>query len=725
MKKSFTIDHYNFDAELEQNLIDKHRDYLSWPLVYFVNDQKSKDAYVGETTDVVKRMQAHAKNLQKQKLSSVNIIISEFFNKSATLDVESNLIRYIAADGNYTLQNANLGIANHVYYQKKEVYWDLFKEIWDELRALGIARHSLEHIDNSDLFKYSPYKSLSREQLSSLKLILKCLLDENAKVTLIQGGAGTGKTILAIFLFKLLKTNLDDFNFADFEETDEEMFELLKSVKAHYGDLTMALVIPMSSFRKTISNVFKNIQGLSPKMVIGPAELATQKYDLVIVDEGHRLRRRVNLGPYFSKFSQICELFGLDDSTSSELDWMLIQSKKVMVFYDQFQSIKPSDVLRERFIKLEQSEFTRTETLKTQFRCKGGDQYVKLIHDLFDNKNTPQKKFQVVEYECYLYGNLQQMVDEIRKKELKEGLSRMVAGFAWKWISKKNKKVFDIVIGDTKLQWNGVTVDWVNSSNSINEVGCIHTIQGYDLNYTGVIIGPELDYDFEQQKFIVNKKEYQDKAGKNTISDENILKNYIINIYKTILLRGINGTFIYACNENLRRYLAHYLPIKDTVEKKVDLRILNEPNEFTVSLYDLDIAAGSFSEQQQMESIKYLELESVIPNMENYFACKVVGESMNKIIPNNTICLFEKYSGGSRNGLITLVEMTDYTDADFGSNYTVKEYSSRKTTSEDGWKHEEIILLPKSDKHYEPIILKDEETIHLKVIGLFIKTLSN
>ena len=725
MKKSFTIDHYNFDAKLEQNLIDKHRDYLSWPLVYFVNDQKSKDAYVGETTDVVKRMQAHAKNLQKQKLSSVNIIISEFFNKSATLDVESNLIRYIAADGNYTLQNANLGIANHVYYQKKEVYWDLFKEIWDELRALGIARHSLEHIDNSDLFKYSPYKSLSREQLSSLKLILKCLLDENAKVTLIQGGAGTGKTILAIFLFKLLKTNLDDFNFADFEETDEEMFELLKSVKAHYGDLTMALVIPMSSFRKTISNVFKNIQGLSPKMVIGPAELATQKYDLVIVDEGHRLRRRVNLGPYFSKFSQICELFGLDDSTSSELDWMLIQSKKVMVFYDQFQSIKPSDVLRERFIELEQSEFTRTEILKTQFRCKGGDQYVKLIHDLFDNKNIPQKKFQVVEYECYLYENLQQMVDEIRKKELNEGLSRMVAGFAWKWISKKNKKVFDIVIGDTKLQWNGVTADWVNSSNSINEVGCIHTIQGYDLNYTGVIIGPELDYDFEQQKFIVNKKEYQDKAGKNTISDENILKNYIINIYKTILLRGINGTFIYACNENLRRYLAQYLPVKNTVEKKVDLRILNEPNEFTVPLYDLKIAAGSFSEQQQTESIKYLELESAIPNMDNYFACKVVGESMNKIIPNNTICLFEKYSGGSRNGLNTLVEMTDYTDADFGSNYTVKEYSSRKTTSEDGWKHEEIILLPKSDKPYGPIILKDEETIHLKVIGLFIKTLTS
>ena len=96
---------------------------------------------------------------------------------------------------------------------------------------------------------------------------------------------------------------------------------------------------------------------------------------------------------------------------------------------------------------------------------------------------------------------------------------------------------------------------------------------------------------------------------------------------------------------------------------------------------------------------------------------------MNKIIPNDSICLFEKYVGGSRNGLITLVEMTDYTDLDFGSNYTIKEYSSKKTTSEDGWKHEEISLLPKSSLPYETITLRDEETVGLKVVGIFVKIL--
>ena len=723
MKNRFSISRYNFDANLEREIIENHRDYLSWPLVYFLDDQQTKYAYVGETTDVVKRMKAHSKTQNKKDLTAVNLITSDLFNKSATLDVEANLIRYINADGQYNLKNANLGIANHRFYQQKEVYWELFSDIWNELRTMGIARHSLEHIDNSDLFKYSPYKSLSTEQVASLKLILECLLDDATNVSLIQGGAGTGKSILAIFLFKLLKTNLDDFNFADFDEEDLELFNLLKEVRAKYGELEMALVIPMASFRKTISKVFKNIQGLTPKMVVGPSDLAKNKYDLVIVDEGHRLRRRVNLGPYFKPFDDTCKALGLDESTASELDWLLIQSKKSLIFYDRFQSIKPSDVLRSSFVALENAPSTRIETLKTQFRCRGGNEYVKLIHELLDSKVNSLNKFQSLEYECYLFDDLQQMVDEINKREKLDGLSRMVAGYAWEWISNKDKSAFDIVIEDTKLRWNSVAIDWVNSPKSIEEVGCIHTTQGYDLNYTGVIIGPELDYDFEAKQLVIDKSKYKDKAGKNTIKDDQILKEYILNIYKTILLRGVKGTFIYACNDNLRKYLSQFIATRTTTEERPNLKIVDEPNRKTIPFYDLEIAAGSFSELQLVEEIRYIELDDAIPNQERYFACRVVGESMNKIIPNGSICLFEKYTHGSRNGLITLVEMTDFVDSDFGSNYTVKEYSSKKITTEDNWRHEEITLLPKSTFNYEPIVLRDEETINLKVIGVFVKVL--
>jgi DUF2075 family protein len=723
MQKDFFIYNYDFNSNIEADLLENHRDFLSWPIVYFLNNSKSHEAYVGETTDVLNRLKTHSKNDQKQKNTKVHLVLSRLFNKSVTLDLESYLIRYISADGIYTLQNGNLGIANHRYYQQKEVYWNIFKEIWNDLRSLGIARHSLEHIDNSDLFKYSPYKSLSTEQISGLKMILICLLDDQSKTSLIQGGAGTGKSILAIFIFKLLKTRLDDFNFSDFDEEDKELFELVDKVKLKYTNMTMALVIPMSSFRKTISKVFKNIKGLSSDMVIGPSDLAKQKYDLVIVDEGHRLRQRVNLGPYFKPFDMTAEKFGLDKYKCTELDWVLHQSKKCLIFYDRFQSIKPSDVPRNRFIELEKEKTTRVETLKSQFRSKGGINYVNFIHNLFDVKMDELRPFKSLDFDLRLFNDPEDFINEINRKERAEGLSRLVAGYAWEWISKNDKNKFDIILGNIQLKWNSVAVDWVNSPNAINEVGCIHTTQGYDLNYVGVIIGPEIDYDFDKNELVVYKDRYKDKAGKNTISDQAILKEYIINIYKTILLRGIKGAYIFAVNQNLNEYLSQFISVSSNNQKIPLIRWVDIPNSQTIPFYDLKIAAGTFSSLQQVENIKYIELEEENNISKEYFACRVVGESMNKIIPNNSICLFEKYSGGTRNGKIVLVELSDYIDSDTGSQYTIKEYTSKKTTSEDGWKHEEIVLLPKSNNAYEAIILRDDETINLKVVGIFIKVL--
>jgi len=719
---SFSIQQYSFDHTLESTIIENHREFLNWPLVYFLEENKTKEAYVGETTDVLTRLKTHSNTKKKQKLSTVNLILSNRFNKSATLDVESNLIKYISADGVYSLQNGNLGISNHQFYQKKEVYWEQFKDIWTELRSLGIARHSLDYIDNSDLFKYSPYKSLSKEQISGLKMILQCLLDDKAKVSLIEGGAGTGKSILAIFLFKLLKTDLNDFNYSDFDEEDEELFHLLQNVKAKYGDLNMALVIPMASFRKTISNVFKNIKGLSQKMVIGPSEITKQKYNLLIVDEGHRLRRRVNLGSYFGTFDKNSELLGLDKMTTSELDWIQLQSEKSIIFYDQFQSIKPSDASPKSFYALKHLSSTRNEKLSTQFRVKGGNQYVKFVHQLFDKGElTELNRKNLGFYDLKLFDDLNEMVEQIHLKENQKGLSRMVAGFAWEWVSKNDRSKFDIVINGTSLQWNSTVTDWVNSANAINEVGCIHTTQGYDLNYTGVIIGPELDYDFETNQLVVYKEHYKDKNGKNSISNPEDLLDYVINIYKTILLRGIEGTYIYVCNPNLRKYFAQIIPsFKNSKDEVQDYTVVDIPNEFTVPYYDLEIAAGQFSDLQSVEEVKYIELKN-ITNHADYFACKVVGESMNKVIPNGSLCLFKKYSGGTRNGLITLTEGSEIFDSETGAHYTIKEYSSKKMTDEEGWQHEEITLKPLSTRPFEPIVLRDEETMNFRVIGVLEK----
>jgi len=725
MEKPFEIFSLPFNNQVEQELRRDYVRYLNWPLVYILRNDEKQCAYVGETTDVVTRMCTHYKSESKKDLEAVNIVISDYFNKSATLDVESNLIRYMSADGQYQLLNANLGIANHRYYNQREVYWQLFKDIWNELRTLGIARHSLEHIDNSDLFKYSPYKSLTKEQISGLKLIIDCILNDDAKISLIKGGAGTGKSILAIFLFKLLLTDLSDFNYADFDDDDLEIFEKVRQIKDRYRDLKMALVIPMSSFRATIANVFRKVKGLSHKMVIGPSELVGNHYDIVIVDEGHRLRRRVNLGSYFGTFDKCCEHLGLDKHLASELDWVEQTSKKAIIFYDEAQSVKPSDVTRDRFRQLERKESTRIEQLRSQLRVKGGNRYVNFINRLFSphgeegSRILPQS---FDEYDFFLYDDLAEMVEDIRAMDKHEGLSRMIAGYAWPWVSKKDPDKYDIEIGDIKLKWNSEATDWINSPNSTDEVGCIHTTHGYDLNYSGIIIGPELDYDFEKNEFVVYKERYHDKNGKNSIQDGDLLREYILNIYKTILLRGIKGTYVYVCNENLRNYLRSFIPRRTRVEQPM-LRVFEDQEPNRIPLYDISAAAGSFSDLQQSSDTLFIEVEEKYAS-DDYFACKVEGDSMDRVIRPGSICLFRKYHGGTRNGLITLVESTDSIDAEFGSRYTVKEYTSKKVVNEYGWQHVEIELIPRSTNPlHEPIKLVDDETVNLQVIGVFVKVL--
>ena len=142
------------------------------------------------------------------------------------------------------------------------------------------------------------------------------------------------------------------------------------------------------------------------------------------------------------------------------------------------------------------------------------------------------------------------------------GLSRLLAGFAWKYKSKKNPDLYDIDIDGHQLRWNQTVKDWVNSPNSANEVGSIHTIQGYDLNFAGVIIGNDLGYDPINQKIVFDRNCYFDAKGKENnkvlgvkYSDAEILQ-YVLNIYRVLLTRGIKGTFVYVCDLELRKLIS-------------------------------------------------------------------------------------------------------------------------------------------------------------------------
>jgi hypothetical protein len=139
----------------------------------------------------------------------------------------------------------------------------------------------------------------------------------------------------------------------------------------------------------------------------------------------------------------------------------------------------------------------------------------------------------------------------------------------------------------------------------------------------------------------------------------------------------------------------------------------------------LKAAAGQFSEHQNVEFTDWVIIPEHIKISEEYFACHVVGDSMNRVIPNGSLALFRKYAGGSREGKIVLVEKENYIDSDFGSCYSVKEYHSVKLTTDEGWKHESIILKPLSTlEKFKDAVLKNDELVSFKVIGVFERIIS-
>ncbi len=271
----------------------------------------------------------------------------------------------------------------------------------------------------------------------------------------------------------------------EFSDDEAEIQSLLTKLKQAMPKPKMALVVPMTSFRTTLKKAFRHVSGLSPSMVISPSELSRQHYDIVLVDESHRLRKRKNLGAYFGGFDKTCITLGLDKYNCSEVDWVCQQADKAIFFYDEGQSIKPSDADVEVFQRLKLAEGSVTHRLLSQFRVKAGQPYVDFVDQLLNGRVEEGFVFTVRNYEFEVFDSLKDMAEAINEKERQIGLSRLIAGYSWPWVSRKDEAAYDIVIDDVQLRWNSTSTDWINKQNSHIEVGCIHTTQGYDLNYAG------------------------------------------------------------------------------------------------------------------------------------------------------------------------------------------------------------------------------------------------
>lgn len=592
---------FAFDEQAEATLPQKDERLSDWPAVYVLRNEKKKLAYIGESLNVAKRVGQHYASSDKTPLRAQSgaaesrIILDGRLNKSAALDLEAFLIQHLAGDGQYKLLNRNDGILDRQYFDKESYQRRFRQEVFRKLREHGVFRRNLEEIENDDLFKYSPYKSLEPNQEHAVKSILQLILkelDEDAPSApmVVEGDPGTGKTIVAVFLIKLLMdiatTPMDelldesdrDSEFPEFfnEENRQALHRLLTSGRG------IAMVIPQQSLRTSIQRVFERVPHLRKDMVIDPFAVgkSDERFSLLVVDEAHRLNQRANQpaasrNTLFADINQ--KLFGEaeDWETKTQLDWIITQSRHQVLLLDRAQSVRASDLPRaalDRVVERSQ-EMRKHHELTSQMRIQSQD-YLRYVQDILAGTASGSMSFD--DYEFVMFDDPGAMHEAIRLRDQQFGLSRMSAGYAWKWLSKHQgtKDAHDIQIGSYRARWNSAEKDWVGSKNSLDEVGSIHTLQGYDLNYAGVIIGEDLRLNKASGQLMFDRSQYKDTKSieRNRFLDkrpwtENELLQWVLNIYFVLLTRGRLGTFIYVCDEPLRDYMRtfaradlHYSP---------------------------------------------------------------------------------------------------------------------------------------------------------------------
>lgn len=188
-----TIQTFSFDKKGFED-IKKFPLGRDWPVVYII--ENGREVYIGETTSAHNRSRQHYENEDRIRLKNLHLITDEEYNKSVALDLESQLIQYFSAEGSLRLQNGNKGLVNHNYFDRDR-YRAKLETIWKELQELTLVKRDLRDIENSELFKYSPYKALSEDQMMVAESLYEVVKVGQASTHIVNGGPGTGKTILA------------------------------------------------------------------------------------------------------------------------------------------------------------------------------------------------------------------------------------------------------------------------------------------------------------------------------------------------------------------------------------------------------------------------------------------------------------------------------------------------------------------------------------------------
>ena len=372
-----------------------------------------------------------------------------------------------------------------------------------------------------------------------MRTMTQCLIDNKKRTIVIQGGPGTGKSVLAVnLLMSMINKSLNAAYVTKNSAPRQAFLSLLSGNQAHK--------------LANIEYLFRSPFGLS-KCTLGA-------YDCLIVDEAHRLVKK---------------MYG-DWGGENQVKECINAARLTIFLLDEDQAVTKSDIGSVAEIKkwcdtLGSRLIMNQDTkLVSQFRCNGSDAYIQFIDGILQrNEETVAPNLPELNYDFQVFDNAVDMREALRAKNAVNNKARMVAGYCYDWNVKNGRGNIDIVLpGGFQAKWNLANDKiWAINPKSFEEVGCIHTAQGLEFDYVGVLIGKDLYYDNPSGRVLTNKLAISsdDRSSGIRSSSDQDARRLILNTYKTLLTRGQKGCYVYCEDDTLREYFKSFLRRPTTV----------------------------------------------------------------------------------------------------------------------------------------------------------------
>lgn len=434
-----------------------------------------------------------------------------------------------------------------IFFNKEEL--ELRRFIKQHVKY-GDNAETIYHVENS---RIKPSKGLANSLVSLLKgnkefvmiadqkvvyeTVLQCAIGKDKTVIIVDGGPGTGKSVVAINLLVELISRGKNTQYVTRNAAPREVYE----AKLKGGD-----------FKKShITNLFKGSGTYT--------EALPNLFDTLIVDEAHRLNDKSGMFRNMGE-NQIKEI---------------INAAKCSVFFlDEDQQVHIHDIGDKNEIEKWANHHNANIihlSLTSQFRCNGSDGYIAWLDNILQIRETANFSVSELGYDFQILSDPLELKKLIIEKNKESNKARMLAGYCWDWISKKDPDAFDIEFPEYKfhMKWNLADdgMLWMIKEDSVNEVGCIHTSQGLELDYIGVIIGSDMTYRngeicteaTERSKNDRTVFGYKKMYKENAEIAEELGDKIIKNTYRTLMTRGMKGCYVYCVDKALEDYLKEKL----------------------------------------------------------------------------------------------------------------------------------------------------------------------